>query len=70
MSLRQITVAGGDLFRVAMQELGDARQWWRLAQANGLKDPQLYGVVTLLIPARNKTLIDGEPPTSTTNVNQ
>lgn len=45
-----ITVAGGNLFAIAAQQLGDATQWIRIAQANNLSDPVLLGVVTLLIP--------------------
>ena len=46
----QLTVAGGNLFQVAAQQLGDATQWLRIAQLNGLSDPMLSGIVTLLIP--------------------
>jgi nucleoid-associated protein YgaU len=45
-----LTVAGGNLFRIAAEELGDATQWNRIAAANGLWDPFLDGVVTLIIP--------------------
>lgn len=51
--MRSITVVGGTLFRVAADELGDATQWIRIAQANGLSDPMLSGVVTLRIPPRD-----------------
>lgn len=47
---KQITVAGGDLFRIAAEQLGDATQWVRIAQQNNLSDPQLWGLVTLTIP--------------------
>ena len=46
-----ITVVGGDLFRLAMERLGDATQWNRIAALNGLDDPVLTGLVTLLLPA-------------------
>lgn len=49
--MNTITVAGGNLFQVAASELGDATQWLRIAQLNGLSDPMLNGVTTLLIPA-------------------
>ncbi len=49
--MRTITVTGGNLFQVAAQQLGDATQWIRIAQANGLSDPMLEGLVTLRIPA-------------------
>lgn len=48
--MRTITVAGGNLFRIAAEQLGDATQWLRIAQLNALSDPNLTGVVTLLIP--------------------
>jgi hypothetical protein len=46
-----VTVVGGNLFRVAAEQLGDATQWVRIAEANGLSDPMLSGVVSLRIPA-------------------
>lgn len=46
-----ITVAGGNLFRIAAEQLGDATQWIRIAQLNCLTDPMLYGVVSLRIPS-------------------
>jgi hypothetical protein len=45
-----LMVAGGNLFRIAAEQLGDATQWNRIAAANGLWDPFLVGVVTLTIP--------------------
>ncbi len=50
--MRTVTVAGGTLFRVAADELGDATQWVRIAQLNGLSDPMLVGVVTLKLPPK------------------
>lgn len=49
--MQTIQVAGGNLFRIAAQYLGDATQWVRIAQLNQLSDPMLSGVVTLRIPA-------------------
>ena len=49
--MRSITVTGGNLFAIAARELGDATQWNRIAKLNGLSDPMLSGVVTLLLPA-------------------
>ena len=49
--MRIVSVSGSDLFRVALAELGDATQWIRIAQLNGLSDPVISGVVTLRIPA-------------------
>ena len=48
--MQRLAVGGGNLFQVAAQQLGDATQWLRIAQLNGLSDPMLSGVVTLLIP--------------------
>lgn len=46
-----LTVASGTLFHLACERLGDATQWIRIAQLNGLADPRLNGLVTLEIPA-------------------
>jgi nucleoid-associated protein YgaU len=51
--MKTITVAGGNLFKIAARELGDATQWIRIAQLNGLADPMLSGVMTLRIPDVN-----------------
>jgi len=51
--MQTIQVAGGNLFRIAMVYLGDATQWIRIAQLNGLSDPMLSGTQTLRIPAVN-----------------
>ena len=51
--MRTIQVAGGNLYRIAMDYLGDATQWIRIAQLNGIDDPMLNGTVTLTIPARD-----------------
>lgn len=48
--MRTITVVGGNLFRIAAEQLGDATQWIRIAQLNSLSDPFLTGVTTLQIP--------------------
>ena len=48
--MRTITVVGGNLFQIACVELGDATQWVRIAQLNGISDPMLSGIITLLIP--------------------
>ena len=51
--MRSITVAGGNLFRIAAVELGDATQWIRIAQLNGLSDPFVGGPLTLKLPERD-----------------
>jgi nucleoid-associated protein YgaU len=53
MSTQVITVAGGNLFKLAAVYLNDATQWVRIAQANGLSDPVLSGLTTLVIPPVN-----------------
>lgn len=47
---RQVVVAGGNLYSVAASEYGDAMGWTAIAQANGMKDPQINGVMQLTIP--------------------
>lgn len=49
-TLKTITVAGGNLFAIAAQELGDATQWNRIARLNGMSDPMIIGIVDLVIP--------------------
>ncbi len=43
---------GGTLFRIALEELGDAEQWDRIARLNDLIDPWLVGYFELKIPHR------------------
>ncbi|MGX7707974.1 hypothetical protein [Methylobacterium sp. Gmos1] len=47
-----VTVAGGNLFQIAAEQLGDHSQWDRIARLNGLLDPFLTGPRDLLIPPR------------------
>lgn len=47
---RVITVAGGNLYALAAQYLGDATKWYQIAKANGLTDPVIIGLQTLTIP--------------------
>lgn len=49
--MRTVTVAGGNLYDLALQHLGAADQWNRIAQANNLIDPVLIGLNTLKIPS-------------------
>jgi hypothetical protein len=60
--MRSITVAGGNLFQIAAEQLGDATQWIRIAQLNNLSDPMLAGVVILLIPDRDPSAGGGIAP--------
>ena len=48
--MKVVTVGGGNLFQIALQELNDATQWNRIAEINGLTDPFLTGITTLTIP--------------------
>ncbi len=48
--MQALTIAGGNLFRIAAEQLGDATQWIRIAQLNRLSDPMLVGLVTLKLP--------------------
>jgi hypothetical protein len=59
--MRTIIVAGTDLFTVAAQELGDATQWYRIAALNGLTDPMVFGLTTLLVPVLDASAIGGLP---------
>ena len=49
--MRDITTTGGHLFRIAMEQLGDATQWIRIAQLNNIVDPWIDGVRTLRLPS-------------------
>ena len=60
--MKLVVVTGGNLFRVAAEELGDATQWIRLAQLNKISDPMLNGIVSLLIPPVNPTSGGGIAP--------
>jgi len=60
--MQTVQVAGGNLYRVAAQYLGDATQWVRIAQLNNLSDPMLSGGVTLLIPAVDPSAGGGVAP--------
>jgi len=60
--MQTIQVAGGNLYRIAAQYLGDATQWVRIAQLNNLSDPMLSGVVTLQIPAVDPSAGGGVAP--------
>ncbi len=47
-----LALGGGNLFSIAAQQFGDANAWTAIAQANGLTDPQVSGITTLIIPAK------------------
>ena len=48
--MRTYTTVGGNLFRIAAEQLNDATQWIRIAQLNGLSDPVVAGLATLRLP--------------------
>lgn len=50
---REVTYAGGNLFRIAADHLGDATQWTRIALANGMVDPWFRETRILRIPPRS-----------------
>jgi hypothetical protein len=51
-TVAQITVAGGNLYQIAAQYLGDATQWNRIARMQNpiMWDPFIVGTVNLWIP--------------------
>lgn len=59
--MQTINIAGGNLFALALQYLGDATQWDRMALVNlaplapngGVPDPMITGLVALNIPSVN-----------------
>lgn len=60
-SVKTFTGADGTLFHIAARELGDATEWIRIAQANGISDPRIVGAVTLTIPDPIPTKTGGIP---------
>ena len=48
--MRIVTVSSGNLFAVALQYLGDATQWVRIASLNSISDPWLSGLQVLRLP--------------------
>ncbi|MCB8881712.1 hypothetical protein ACELLULO517_15800 [Acidisoma cellulosilytica] len=46
----QVSPADIDLFHVAAAEWGDASAWLALATANGMVDPVIYGLQSLVVP--------------------
>jgi hypothetical protein len=53
--MQTLTTAGGNLFRIAAEQLEDATQWVRIAQLNAITDPMLSGLVTLSLPDPDST---------------
>ena len=61
-ALRTIIVSGGNLWKIAAMELGDATQASRIAVLNGLIDPMLTGQITLILPPVDASQTGGLPP--------
>lgn len=59
--LRQITVAGEDVFHVAARELGDATQGIRILQLNGLVDAYISDPMTIVLPPLDASATGGVP---------
>lgn len=64
--MQDIIVSAADisLFHVAARELGNASQWWRIAQVNGMTDPdlgRLSETVVLKVPSVERDLVSGLP---------
>lgn len=49
-TIKTIRVAGGNLFVLAAQYLGDATQWNRIAQLNDMTDPFFTDILVLKMP--------------------
>lgn len=49
---QSLTVAGGDLMKIAASQYNDATAWSAIATANGLKDPVLSGINTIVLPVQ------------------
>jgi len=64
MQTIQVTAADVSLYHVAASRLNDATQWWRIAQLNGMTDPDLTWLpspVFLQIPNIDPTQNSGVP---------
>lgn len=58
-AITTMTIAGGNLMRIASQVYGDASQWNRIAAFNGLWDFIITGTVTLQIPPPDNSAGNG-----------
>lgn len=59
MNPTSVQVSGANLFVLAAQYLGDATQWNRIAQANGLTDFLVVGTTTLVLPPYDQNAGNG-----------
>lgn len=48
--MREVAIAGGDLFRIAAALLGDPTRWTEIAETNGLEDLLIEGLIILQVP--------------------
>lgn len=63
----RVTASDVTLYHVAASQLGDAAQWWRIAQLNGLSDPDLSGFavpIILHLPTVDASQTSGVPGVS------
>ena len=63
----KVTATDISLYHVAADRLGDATQWWRIAQLNGMSDPDLSDFVTpvqIVLPTVDASLGSGVPGVS------
>jgi nucleoid-associated protein YgaU len=58
-TITTVNVAAGNLFKLAAQIYGDATQWNRLAEANGMTDFIVPGPVRLLVPPPDQGTANG-----------
>lgn len=54
-----ILAQGVNLFELAANELGDARQWINIARFNGIADPFINTQTTIIIPDYSAIFQDG-----------
>jgi hypothetical protein len=59
--MRQITVSATNVFKVAARELGDATQFLRIMEANGLFDTNITVPTALWIPDIDPKAPKGTP---------
>ena len=59
--MKKITISGESVSRIAARELGDARQWPRIMEANGFFDAVVRQATNVVVPDR-----DANAPTVST----
>ena len=60
--MRQVTVSQTTCEALAAQYLGDASQFVRIMSQNGLVDPDIGELVTLVLPDLDPSQTGGVPP--------